>query len=47
MSSNSSDNKKKILVVDDEKGIRDSLSLIFRTNFDVKTAEDGEECLEL
>ena len=47
MSSSSSDNKKKILVVDDEKGIRDSLSLIFKTNFDVKTAEDGEECLEL
>ena len=37
--------RKTILIVDDEKSIRDSLRLILRTNFNVETAEDGVQCL--
>ncbi|MGI6524337.1 MAG: sigma-54-dependent transcriptional regulator [Bdellovibrionota bacterium] len=39
------DIRKKILIVDDEKNIRDSLRLILKNNFNIETAVDGEECL--
>lgn len=39
--------KKRVLVVDDEQGIRDSLRLLLKTNFDVTTAEDGEQALSI
>lgn len=39
--------KRKILVVDDEAGIRDSLRLLLKSNFEVYTAQDGEEALTL
>ncbi len=38
---------KKVLVVDDEPGIRDSLRLLLKAHFDVLTAEDGEQALEI
>ena len=38
---------KRVLVVDDEASIRDSLSLLLKTNFEVSTAEDGERALQL
>ncbi|RMD86999.1 MAG: sigma-54-dependent Fis family transcriptional regulator [Candidatus Dadabacteria bacterium] len=37
--------RKKILVVDDEPGVRDSLTLLLKGNYDVITAEDGEEAI--
>ncbi len=40
-------NKKKVLVVDDEAGIRDSLSLLLKSSFDVGVAQDGEVALGL
>jgi DNA-binding NtrC family response regulator len=39
--------RKKILVVDDEAGIRDSLRLLLKSNFEVSTAEDGKHALSL
>ena len=36
---------KKVLVVDDEASIRDSLRLLLQGNFEVLTAEDGKEAL--
>ena len=39
--------QKKVLIVDDEKDIRDSLRLLLTTNFIVSTAESGPEALEL
>ncbi len=39
--------KKTILIVDDEKSIRDSLRLILKSNFNVETAEDGAQCLNV
>lgn len=39
--------KRIILLVDDEKSIRDSLRLILQNNFEVHTAESGDEALEL
>jgi len=38
--------RKKILIVDDEAGIRDSLQLLLKGSYDVITAEDGEEALQ-
>lgn len=38
--------RKKILIVDDEAGIRDSLKLLLKSSYDVITAEDGEEALQ-
>lgn len=37
--------KKKILIVDDEPAIRDSLRLLLKSNFEVDVAQDGEEAL--
>lgn len=39
--------RKRILVVDDEPNIRESLQLLLKTNFDVAVAENGERALEL
>jgi len=42
------DNRKKILIVDDDPGIRDSLSaFLSRSGFEVITAIDGEQGLEI
>lgn len=41
------ENKRKILVVDDEPAIRDSLRLLLTGTFDVSTAPDGVEALKL
>jgi DNA-binding NtrC family response regulator len=38
--------RKKILVVDDDLGPRESLRLIFKPIYDVSTAEDGSEGLQ-
>lgn len=38
--------KKKILIVDDEAGIRDSLRLLLKETYEILTAEDGEEALK-
>lgn len=38
--------KRKILIVDDEQSIRDSLKLLLKSTFEVFTAEDGREALE-
>ncbi|RIL09082.1 MAG: DNA-binding response regulator [Proteobacteria bacterium] len=43
----STPSRKKVLVVDDEPAIRDSLKLILSTQFDVQTAGDGEEAIQL
>lgn len=37
--------RKRVLVVDDEKSIRDSLKLILQQHFDVSTAENGQAAL--
>jgi two-component system response regulator AtoC len=39
--------KRKILIVDDEPAIRDSLRLLLKSNFDVEVAQDGEEALQV
>jgi DNA-binding NtrC family response regulator len=39
------DVRRKILIVDDEPTVRDSLRLLLKTNFDVRVAEDGEAAL--
>lgn len=39
--------QKKVLIVDDEPSIRDSLSLLLKNNFIVTTAKDGAEALTL
>lgn len=39
------DLRRRILVVDDEPTIRESLQLILKRNFDVEIAEDGESAL--
>jgi two-component system response regulator AtoC len=41
------DGKRKILIVDDEPAIRDSLRLLLKSNFDVEVAQDGEEALRV
>ena len=38
---------RKILIVDDEASIRDSLRLLLRGNFEVNTAQDGLEALAI
>jgi DNA-binding NtrC family response regulator len=40
-----SEPKRKILIVDDEPAIRDSLRLLLKSNFEVIVAADGEEAL--
>lgn len=37
---------KKVLVVDDESGIRDSLRLLLKNSFEVETAVDGNDALQ-
>ncbi len=37
--------RRKILIVDDEAGIRDSLTLLLKNSYDIFTAEDGEQAL--
>jgi DNA-binding NtrC family response regulator len=37
--------RRRILVVDDEAAVRDSLSLLLKSTFDVSVAEDGEVAL--
>ena len=39
--------RKKVLIVDDEKGVRDSLRLLLKAHFDVETAQDGLEALSM
>lgn len=36
---------KKVLIVDDEPAVRESLSLLLKSNFQVGTAENGEDAL--
>ena len=38
--------RKKILICDDEKGVRESLNLILEEDYDVEFAENGNEALE-
>jgi DNA-binding NtrC family response regulator len=37
--------KEKILICDDEEGIRESLNLILRDDYELLFAKNGEECL--
>ncbi len=39
--------RKKVLIVDDEQGVRDSLKLLLKTSFDVGVAEDGLQAVEV
>ena len=39
--------RKRVLVVDDEPSIRDSLNLLLKGNFDVTLAENGQQALQL
>ena len=38
--------KQKILICDDEEGIRESLKLILSDHYDLILTENGEQCLE-
>ena len=44
-SERSSAARRRVLVVDDEQGVRESLRLLLRDRYDVALAEDGEEAL--
>lgn len=39
--------KKKILICDDEEGIRESLNLILKDNYNLAFATNGQECLKI
>ena len=39
--------KQKILIIDDEKSIRDSIQMIFSKEFSVSTASEGKTGLEI
>ena len=39
--------RKRVLIVDDEAGVRDSLRLLLKSSFDVHTAEDGQQALNV
>lgn len=39
--------RKRVLIVDDEAGVRDSLRLLLKSSFDVHTAEDGQQALSI
>jgi DNA-binding NtrC family response regulator len=41
-----SEGRRRILVVDDEQGVRESLRLLLRDRYDVALAESGEEALQ-
>jgi len=48
MSKNSTPHtSKKVLIVDDEEGIRESLKLILEDHFDLLLAGDGDQCREI
>jgi DNA-binding NtrC family response regulator len=38
--------KRSVLIVDDESGIRDSIRMILKPNYDVYTAANGSEALQ-
>lgn len=38
--------KKRILICDDEEGIRESLRLILEDNYELTIAKNGKECME-
>ncbi len=38
---------RKILIVDDDEGIRESLKLILSDNYDLILAESGQQCLDV
>ncbi len=38
--------KKRILICDDEEGIRESLRLILEDNYELTMAKSGKECME-
>ena len=38
---------KKILICDDEEGIRESLKLILEDHFELIVTDNGEQCLEI
>jgi DNA-binding NtrC family response regulator len=40
-------NKRKILIVDDELGVRKSLKMIFKDNYEVLEADNGQEALRI
>lgn len=40
------DNSKKILICDDEEGIRESLKLILGDHYDLILTDNGEQCLQ-
>lgn len=42
-----SEQRKRVLIVDDESAIRESLGLLLKNHFDVSTAGDGQEALTL
>ncbi len=37
----------RILIVDDEEGIRESLKLILENNYDLFFAKNGQECIDV
>jgi DNA-binding NtrC family response regulator len=39
--------KKRILICDDEVGVRESLNLILKDNHEISFCNNGQECLEL
>src|SRR5689334_12470078 len=39
------DTRRRVLVVDDETGVRESLRLVLRDKYDVSVAESGDEAL--
>ena len=43
---NSKLNNSKILICDDEEGVRESLKLILSDDYELIVAESGEQCLE-
>lgn len=40
-------NKKKVLICDDEEGIRESLKLILGDHYELILVDSGEQCLEV
>lgn len=38
--------KKRIMICDDEEGIRESLKLILQDNYELSTCNNGSECLD-
>jgi CheY-like chemotaxis protein len=44
---NQDDNKKKVLIVDDEPNVRRLLRTILSKNFNVVEAEDGKQAIEI